>query len=114
VASAAGWLHLGANIGAATDPGVTLQASDEELDATMTTALMASGLAVTRRSPRGRVPSGEAEAVHRRGGRYVSVIGGNGLFHSLGDRGPEVVDPTAIANFSAAFIAVVRTIAGVA
>jgi hypothetical protein len=114
VASAVGWLHLGANIGAATDPGVTLQASDNELDATLTTALTASGVAVTRRNPRGTVPGGEAEAVHRGGARYVSVIGGNGLFHNPGDRGPEAVDPTAIANFSAAFIAVVRRLTGTA
>lgn len=112
VASAAGWLHLGANIGAAIEPGITLQAADDEMDTRLTAALTAAGLAVTRRTPRGTVPGGEAEAVHRGGGRYVSVIGGNGLFHNLGDRGPAAIDPNAIARFSAAFISMIRTRTG--
>lgn len=106
--SAAGWLHLGANIGAAIDPGITLQASHDDLDAALTQALSAVGLEVTQRNPRDRIPSGEAEAVHRRGGRYVSMIGGNGVFHHLDDRGPTVVNPTAIAKCAAAFTTLVH------
>lgn len=113
VPRAIGWLHLGANIGAAVDPGITLQASHDDLDTALTNALVASGLSVTQRRPRGRVPGGEAEAVHRGGGRYVSVIGGNGLFHNLEDRGPAAVDPVAIAKFSTAFTALVRGMASV-
>lgn len=111
VTQAIGWLHLGANIGAAVDPGITLQASHDDLDAALTQALTAVGLDVTRRAPRDRVPNGEAEAVHRRGGRYVSMIGGNGLFHHVDDRSPQAVDPRAIAKCSAAFAAFVRGIA---
>jgi hypothetical protein len=108
VKSAVGWLHLGANIGAAVEPGTTLQASDDEMDAALSRAMAAAGLAVTRRNPRGTVPGGEAEAVHNGGGRYVSVIGGNGLFHNPDDRGPQAVDPVTIAKFGVAFTSVVR------
>jgi Peptidase family M28 len=111
VANAVGWLHLGANVGAATDPATTLQASDDHLDALVSAALTAVKLRVDRRAPRGRVPSGEAEAVHRRGGRYVSIIGGNALFHNPADHEPDAVDPDAIARFAQAFTAVARQLA---
>ena len=113
-ANAVGWLHLGANIGAATEPGNLIQAPDDELDAILTRAMAASGLKVDRRTPRGNVPTGEAEAVHRGGGRYVSIVGSNGLFHNPDDRGPQAVDAATIARFCAACITVARTIAGTA
>jgi len=109
VKRAVGWFHLGASIGAAVDPGTTLQASDDEFDARLTNAMTASGLSVSRRNPRGQVPGGEAEAVHKGGGRYVSAIGGNGLFHNVNDRGPDAIDALAIARFSAAFSALARS-----
>jgi hypothetical protein len=105
------WVHLGANIGAATDRTHLLQASDDELDAAVTRALNAVGLEVTIRAPRGNVPAGEAEAVHRGGGRYVSIIGGNALFHHVDDIGAEATDPATIARFGAALIALVRSLA---
>jgi hypothetical protein len=111
VKRAVGWLHLGANIGAASEPANTLQAADDQLDAAMTRAMTDAGLTVTRRTPRGTVPGGEAEAVFHGGGRFVSVIGGNGRFHNLDDRGPEAIDASAIAKFSVAFTAFVRTMA---
>jgi hypothetical protein len=113
VRNAAGWLHLGANIGAATDlANNLLQASDDELDQALSSALVTAGLSVARRAPRGTIPAGEAEAVHSGGGRYVSAIGGNALFHNPNDRGPEAIDAVAIAKFSAAFLTVIRAMAG--
>ncbi|HEY7171703.1 MAG TPA: hypothetical protein VH417_12720 [Vicinamibacterales bacterium] len=111
VANATGWLHLGANVGAATDAANTVQASDDRLDSQLTESMAAAGLRVDRRAPRGRVPGGEAEAVHRRGGRYVSIIGGSALFHNLEDRGPDAIDPNAIARFAQAFTALARQLA---
>ena len=108
VRATAGWLHLGANIGAAVDASNMLQSSQDDLDAALTRAMSGVSLAVDQRAPRGRVPSGEAEAVHRGGGRYVSVIGGNGLFHNLEDRGPAAIDPMRIARFAGAFTSLVR------
>jgi hypothetical protein len=108
-----GWMHFGANIGAATDPGNALQASDDEFDAIVSRAMTVSGLSVDRRIPRGTIPGGEAEVVHRGGGRYVSIIGRNALFHNSEDRGPETVSLAAIAKFSTAFITVARMMAAV-
>jgi len=112
VKNAAGWLHLGANVGAATVLNNNLlQASDDQLDARLTAAMTTTGLSIARRVPRANVPAGEAETVHRGGGRYVSVIGGNALFHNPGDRGPQAVDPITIAKFSNAFVSVASAIA---
>lgn len=124
VAGASGWIHLGANIGAATlpqapaptrtaasaasvpaGPANTVQASDDEAEAILTRALAAEKIGIARRVPRGTVPAGEAEVVHRGGGRYVSAIGANAWFHNPNDKGPDVVDVAAIARFSRAFTA---------
>lgn len=109
VKDAAAWLHLGANIGAATAlDNNLLQASDDGLDALVTSQMKAVGVEIARRAARGAVPAGEAEAVHRGGGRYASAIGGNTWFHNIDDRGPDVTDAATIARFSDAFIAVAQ------
>ena len=97
------WIHFGANIGAAQDPGNTIQASDDDMEALLSSAMLTAGLRVDRRVPRGTVPGGEAGVVHRGGGRYLSIIGRNALFHNPGDRGPEAIDAKAIAGFAAVF-----------
>ncbi|HMJ86466.1 MAG TPA: hypothetical protein VK504_24985 [Vicinamibacterales bacterium] len=112
VARSAGWMHFGANIGAAQDPGNTVQASDDSFEKLLADDMIAAGLAVTRRVPRGTVPGGEAEVVHRGGGRYVSMIGRNALFHNPADRGPEAIDPNVISSFADVFVRVARSIAG--
>jgi hypothetical protein len=111
VSKAAAWIHLGANIGAATDPGNRLAASDDDFDGIASRAMASSGLMVDQRIPRGTIPGGEAEVVHRGGGRYVAVTGRNALFHNLEDRGPQAVDPSVIAKFSIAFIAAAKSMA---
>jgi len=103
------WFHFGANIGAAQQPGNTIQASDDGFESRLETAMTTAGLTVDRRTPRGRVPGGEAEAVHRGGGRYVSVIGGNALFHNQADRGPGTVDVGAVSRFIDAFTMLARS-----
>lgn len=135
VPNSIGWIHLGANIGAAMGPaetrrppensstlppsaslpqsqGNTVQASDDELENMLGQAMTAARVSIGVRMPRGRVPGGEAEVVHRGGGRYVSVIGRNALFHNPEDRGPSVVDAAAIGAFVDAFAAVAKTLAG--
>lgn len=133
VKQSVGWIHLGANIGAAIEPdrpvaaagppgapsagfdrgpGNTIQASDGEFEALLASALAAKGLAIGTRAPRGRVPGGEAEVVHRGGGRYVSVIGRNAMFHNPEDRGPDVFDAKLIDAFVDAFAAVARPLVG--
>ena len=44
------------------------------------------------------------------GGRYVSVIGSNALFHNPEDRGLKTVDLNVIARFTKAFAAVAETL----
>jgi len=111
VSKSAGWMHFGANIGAAQDPGNVIQASDDEFEKRLADAMAASSLIVTRRNPRGTVPGGEAEVVHSGGGRYVSVIGRNALFHNPGDRGRAAIDPEVIARFTDVFVRVAQTLA---
>ncbi len=135
VSNSIGWIHLGANIGAARSGnnqqrpadttlavppsaslqqagGNTLQASDDQIERMLAQAMRSTGLTIDIRTPRNRVPGGEAEVVHRGGGRYVSVIGGNMMFHNPLDRGPGVVDFHAIAAFVEAFAVVARKLAG--
>jgi len=133
VSNAVGWMHFGANIGAATVPGNTgraldddpdrrhataalgsgntIQASDDDFEAVLSRAMKSVNLGIDRRNPRGTVPGGEAEVVHRGGGRYISVIGSNALFHNPEDQGPKTVDFSVIARFTMAFAAVAEMLA---
>ena len=111
VRQAKAWIHLGANIGAAQGPGNNLQSSDDEMESVMAGAMTSAGLRIDRRLPRGAVPRGEAENVHRGGGRYVSIIGNNDLFHNAGDRGAGVVDLNVIERFAGAFATVATSLA---
>ena len=86
--------------------GPTIQASDEEFEATLSRAMETMNLSIARRNPRGSVPGGEAEVVHRGGGRYLSVIGSNALFHNPSDRGSNAVNLGEIARFTKVFSAV--------
>lgn len=111
VPAAKAWIHLGANIGAAQGPGNHLQASDNTMAAMMAEAMTKAGLKIDQRRPRGLAPRGEAENVHRGGGRYISIIGNNDLFHNTSDRGVEAFNPDVIARFAGAFAAVTTSLA---
>ena len=111
VPGAKAWIHLGANIGAAQGPGNILQTSGEEMESLMAGAMSKAGLAIDRRHPRGIEPLGEARNIHRGGGRFVSIIGKNDLFHSPADEGPDVVDLKTIERFAGAFAAVATSLA---
>ena len=106
VAGARAWIHLGANIGAAQGPGNHLQASDDAMESLLADAMTQAGLAIDRRLPRGAVPRGEAFNVHRGGGRYISIIGSNDLFHNTRDHGPDTIDLAVIERFAGAFATV--------
>jgi hypothetical protein len=110
VPQATAWIHLGANIGAAQGPANILQASDDEMEAMMADAMTNAGLRIDRRHPRGAEPLGEARNIHRGGGRFISIIGKNDLFHSPDDRGPEVIDLNGIERFATAFAAVATSL----
>jgi hypothetical protein len=112
VKAAQAWIHLGANIGAAQGAGNHLQASDDAMEQTMADAMEKARLRVDHRRPRNLPPRGEAENVHRGGGRYISVIGNNDLFHNPADQGPEVVDLDVIERFAGALRTVAASLAG--
>ena len=134
VSNSVGWMHFGANIGAArtarsqppaaTTTGIppsasvpqargnTVQSSDDTMERLLTQAMASTALPVGVRVPHDRVPGGEAEVVHRGGGRYASVIGSNAFFHNPLDRGAGVVDAAAISAFVEAFAIVARTLSG--
>jgi hypothetical protein len=111
ISRAKAWLHLGANIGAAQGPGNCLQSSDDEMQSMMTGAMAKLGIRIDQRLPPGNVPRGEAANVHSGGGRYISIIGSNALFHNIGDRGPAAVDLAMIERFATAFAAVAKSLA---
>ena len=112
VPTAKTWIHLGANIGAAQGLGNNLQASDDEMELKMAEAMTRVGLQIDRRRPRGLPPRGEAENVHRGGGRYISIIGNNDLFHNTSDRGADVIDLHVIERFASVFAMVAISLAG--
>jgi hypothetical protein len=105
------WLHLGANIGAAIEPGMRLQTSAEEFDQLMVAAMKVESAKVDEIMPRAFVPLGEARNIQRGGGRYISIVGRNGLFHHPADRWPEAVDVNAVARYAAAFVRVATALA---
>jgi hypothetical protein len=109
--NARAWIHLGANIGAARGPANILQASDNEMEQMMADAMTKAGLRIDRRHPLGEEPLGEARNIHRGGGRFISIIGKNDLFHSPDDRGPDVIDLNVIEKFATAFARVTTVLA---
>lgn len=111
VPGAHAWIHFGANIGAAQDPGNMIQASDNDMENLLANAMADSGIHIDRRVPRGTVPGGEAGVVHRGGGRYMSLIGRNALFHNPSDHGPEAVDVAVIAKFAGLFTGIAKRLA---
>jgi hypothetical protein len=111
VKDAHAWIHLGANIGARNQPGHRLQTSSGDLDKLAIEAMKAEGARVDEVRPRDAAPLGEAGNIHRGGGRYISVVGRNGLFHHSDDRWPQAVDADAVAAFAGAFVRIALAMA---
>ncbi|CAA9380667.1 MAG: hypothetical protein AVDCRST_MAG74-344 [uncultured Pyrinomonadaceae bacterium] len=97
------WLHFGANIGSRFGASRNLRASSEELEKLAARALTENGVAPDRLLPRNVMPNGEAKNLYKRGGKFISLIGGNALFHLPQDRFPDAVDLDVIARVCAAF-----------
>ena len=110
VKTAAAWVHLGANIGAA-GGRMRLQASDDQMEERASASMARAGTSIADRVPRGTVPAGEARNIHVGGGRYVSLLGSGPYFHSLADRWPDVIDVAAIARYAAAVADLAVTLA---
>ena len=86
------WMHLGANFAAKLGSRVRLQYSDDEAVKSLDPWLREHGLTPGAVTPIGQRPLGEARNVYDGEGRYVSILGGNGLFHHPDDQWPDAVD----------------------
>ncbi len=103
------WVHFGANIGA-TGGQLSIQSSDLDLRTAMQRALTAAGQPPDTIAPRHQVPNGETRDIHKNGGRYVTLVGTNPLFHLPRDRWPHAVAVRAIDRISAGAAAMVRAL----
>ncbi len=92
VREALAWIHLGANFAARILPGVRLQYSDTKLREMLAPIMERQQAEAVSETPVGEVPLGEARNIHEGGGRYVSILGQNGLFHHPDDVWPSAVD----------------------
>ena len=95
------WLHYGANIGAA-DGTLSLMSNDDGLRTLGEDQLSRAGHPPHSIAPKTAVPSGETRDIHRAGGRYLTLVGTNPLFHLPQDRWPHAVDLGAVTRAAAA------------
>lgn len=104
------WVHYGANIGAAGGQ-LSIQSADGPLREAMHGALTAAGQPPNSMAPITQVPNGETRDIHGAGARYVTLVGGNPLFHLPQDRWPGAVDVPVIERVAAGASAMVRALA---
>jgi hypothetical protein len=100
------WIHFGANIAAA-DGELSLQSASDDLRQLTKAELVRAGQAPDVVAPKTLVPSGETRDIHRAGGRYVTLVGSNPLFHLPQDRWPYAVDADVVTRVAAAAAALV-------
>ncbi len=94
------WVHYGANLGA-TGGQLSVMSASDDLRQAMHAALSAAGQPPEIMAPPTQVPSGETRDIHRAGGRYVTLVGSNPLFHLPNDRWPDAVDVDRIVRIAA-------------
>ena len=94
------WVHFGANIGAANSK-LAIMSGHADMAAPMAAALRQAGHPADQVAPTTSVPFGESRDIHRAGGRYVTLVGSNTLFHLPQDRLLHAVDLPAIARIAA-------------
>ena len=97
------WVHLGANFAAKYGAGVRLQYSDARARQDMAIELTNLALKPATETPIAQRPLGEAGNVYDGNGRYISIVGGNSLFHHPDDTWPDAVDPEATVKWITAF-----------
>jgi hypothetical protein len=105
----ADWVHYGANIGAA-GSWLSLLSNAEDLRRLGLHALIAAGQPPDDIPWPTAPPSGETRDIHKAGGRYLTLVGTNKLFHLPQDRWPHAVDVPAIARIAAASATMVRAL----
>jgi hypothetical protein len=97
----ADWLHYGANLGARSG-WLSLVSNHEDLRRLGLAALTRASQPPDDIPWPSRPPSGETRDIHKAGGRYLTLVGTNPLFHLPQDRWPHAVDVPAAARIAAA------------
>ena len=100
------WIHLGANFGSGIDGKVRLQASEKNLLELCRARMQDAGAPSELETPLDQRPRGEAGNIYDHSGRYVSLLGENGLFHNPDDHWPDAIDVDKTARLAKAFTAV--------
>ena len=100
------WIHFGANIGAV-EGELSLLSGTDDLRQLTEIELGRVGQAPDVVAPKTLMPSGETRDIHRAGGRYVTLVGSNPLFHLPEDRWPHAVGADAVTRIAAAAAALV-------
>ena len=108
--TSATWVHFGANLGAAGGT-LSVMSADDDLRRLASAELQRAGHPAGTVAPKTAVPSGETRDIHRAGGRYLTLVGTNPLFHLPQDRWPHVVDLDAVTRIAAAAAAMVQALA---
>jgi hypothetical protein len=96
----ASWVHYGANLGAAGGTLSVVSPDDDLRD--LASAELARASQPHAIAPASLVPSGETRDIHRAGGRYLTLVGTNKLFHLPRDRWPDAVDLAAATRIAGA------------
>ena len=102
----ASWVHFGGNLGAA-DGELYVQSASDELRELAEIELGRTGQTPNLVAPKTLVPTGETRDIHRAGGRYLTLVGSNPLFHLPQDRWPHAVDTDAVTRTAAAAAALI-------
>jgi hypothetical protein len=105
-------MHLGANFAAKFGSQVRLQYSDDAAVTSLDPWRREHGLTPGAVTPSGQRPLGEARNVYEGQGRYISILGGNGLFHHPDDQWPDAVDLAMTVKWIKAFTQLAVAVAG--
>ena len=104
--TSASWVHWGANLGAASSE-LSLVSPADDLRALAAAKLTRAGQE-HQLAPKTLIPSGETRDIHKKGGRYLTLVGTNPFFHLPQDRWPASVDLAAVVRIAAAAARVVQ------
>jgi hypothetical protein len=96
------WIFYGSSIGAPQQRNL-IHASDDALEQWTVAAMEKERLVVNAKTPRDAMARGEAGAVQRGGGRFVTVVCDSEVYHSVADRWPEAIDVALLARYARAF-----------
>jgi len=96
------WMFFGSSIGEPRQPNL-IHASDDALEQWAVAAMVKEGLTVNAKAPHDSMARGEAGAIQRGGGRYVTLACDSDVYHNVGDRWPEAVDVAMLARYARAF-----------